>query len=316
VSDSSALSFCWIVLNGWQYQSKPTQSTPGGMVSEDVISGPASIIMIFLPGKVRLISSAEAPISAGVAPRHYGGQVGQAAQHRLESRTLGVRPKRGWTRSLQLDGMFAALLGFALASTFLILAPGPDSLLVMRNTLRSGHRAGLVTAAGTLTGLMIWAIAAALGLSALLQASRVGYEIVRFTGAAYLIWLGISTLGPFRIRHHPPADHESTKPARPATGLRRAYLNGLASNLVNPKIGVFFIAFLPGFIPAGQPTGALSFALGLFFVIETGLWLATVVWMVNHGIGWLRRSGIQRWLERAAGVVLIGFGVRLAVESR
>jgi threonine/homoserine/homoserine lactone efflux protein len=86
--------------------------------------------------------------------------------------------------------------------------------------------------------------------------------------------------------------------------------------LVNPKIGVFFIAFLPGFIPVGQPTGPFSFALGLSFVAETGLWLTTVVWMMNHGVGWLRHSSVQRWIERVTGVVLIGFGVRLATESR
>lgn len=194
----------------------------------------------------------------------------------------------------------------------------PGSLLVMRNTLRSGRRVGLVTAAGTLSGLLTWAFAAALGLSALLQASRVGYDVVRFAGAAYLIWLGANMLGFFGHQHHRhhDASHEPTESVSPGPGARRAYFNGLVSNLVNPKIGVFFIAFLPGFIPTGQSTGPFSFALGLSFVIEAGLWLTTVVWMVSHGVGWLRRSSVQRWIERATGVVLIGFGVRLATESR
>ena len=94
--------------------------------------------------------------------------------------------------------MTTALLGFALASTLVILAPGPDSMLVMRNTMRGGRRSGWVTACGTLSGLTIWALAAALGLSALLRVSHVGYDILRFCGAAYLIWLGVTSLAHFR----------------------------------------------------------------------------------------------------------------------
>ncbi len=94
------------------------------------------------------------------------------------------------------------------------------------------------------------------------------------------------------------------------------YLNGLLSNLFNPKIGVFFVAFLPGFIPARVPATLFTLGLGLWFIAETGAWLAILAWMVARGAGWLRRSAVQRWLERATGVVLIGFGVRLATETR
>ena len=213
--------------------------------------------------------------------------------------------------------MTAALVGFALATTLLILAPGPDSLLVMRNTVRGGRRAGLATAAGTLSGLLVWAIGATLGLSALLQASRLGYDVLRVAGAAYLIWLGVTTLGLFH-RRTPHSHHQAAPaaPTAPVARLGRVYLNGLVSNVFNPKIGVFFIAFLPGFIPAGESTAMFSLTLGLWFVVETGLWLATVVWMVTRGVGWLRRITVQRWLERATGAVLIGFGLRLATEAR
>jgi len=94
------------------------------------------------------------------------------------------------------------------------------------------------------------------------------------------------------------------------------YLNGLLSNLLNPKIGVFFIAFLPGFIPAGAPVPLFPLALGLWFIAETGAWLATLAWMTARGAGWLRRSTGQRWLERITGVALIGFGLRLATLAR
>jgi threonine/homoserine/homoserine lactone efflux protein len=216
--------------------------------------------------------------------------------------------------------MTAALPAFALASTLLILAPGPDSLLVLRNTLRHGRRAGWVTASGTMSGLLAWAVAAAFGLSALLQVSDVGYSAVRLAGACYLLWLGVSSLWPFRGRPATPATAAgpagAAGPAPGKAGWRRAYLNGLLSNLLNPKIGVFFIAFLPGFIPAGAPGPLFPLALGLWFIAETGIWLATLAWMAARGAGWLRRSTVQRWLERITGVALIGFGLRLASQAR
>jgi threonine/homoserine/homoserine lactone efflux protein len=205
-----------------------------------------------------------------------------------------------------------ALLGFAIASTLLILAPGPDSLLVMRNTLRRGRRAGWVTAAGTVSGLLVWAVAAALGLSALLRASQVGYDLLRLAGAAYLLWLGVSGLLSSRRAGGGPAPG----PALSGLRARHAYLAGLLSNLLNPKIGVFFVAFLPGFIPAGVPAAVFSLALGLWFLVETGAWLAALAWMTASGAGWLQRPAARRWLERLTGIALIGIGLGLAADTR
>ena len=235
--------------------------------------------------------------------------------------------------------MTTALLGFALASTLVILAPGPDSMLVMRNTTRGGRRAGWVTACGTLSGLTIWALAAALGLSALLRVSHIGYDILRFCGAAYLIWLGVTSLAHFRRKStaEPVARDGGLAPTVPgltvpgltvpgltvpgrtragASRPRRAYLNGLLSNLFNPKISVFFMAFLPAFIPAGASAAEFSLALGIWFIAATGLWLAVVAWLADRSVRWLRRPAVQRRIERATGIVLIGFGLRLATESR
>ena len=225
--------------------------------------------------------------------------------------------------------MTTALLGFALASTLVILAPGPDSMLVMRNTMRGGRRAGWVTACGTLSGLTMWALAAALGLSALLRVSHVGYDILRFCGAAYLIWLGVTSLVHFRRKNtaEPVAQADGSAPGVPgptvpvrtgpgAARPRRAYLNGLLSNLLNPKVGVFFMAFLPAFVPAGASAVGFSLVLGIWFIAETGLWLAVVAWLADRGVRWLRRPAVQRWMERITGIVLIGFGLRLATESR
>src|SRR5215472_6715829 len=111
--------------------------------------------------------------------------------------------------------MPAALLAFALAATLLIVAPGPDSLLVMRNTLRGGRRAGWITAGGTMSGLLVWAASAALGVTELLRVSRLGFDIVRFAGAGYLIWLGVSTLGLARRRRCERGHPSPGRPARP-----------------------------------------------------------------------------------------------------
>ena len=214
--------------------------------------------------------------------------------------------------------MTTALLGFALAATLVILAPGPDFMLVMRNTVRGGRRAGWVTGCGTLSGLTVWALAAALGLSALLRVSHVAYDVLRFCGAAYLVWLGVTSLISFRRnptdRAGPVADIAALgqAPVRPG----RAYLNGMLSNLLNPKISVFFMAFLPAFVPAGASASQFSLVLGAWFIAETGLWLAVVAWLADRGVRWLRRPTVQRWLERITGIVLIGFGLRLATESR
>jgi len=206
------------------------------------------------------------------------------------------------------------MLGFAVAATLLILAPGPDSMLVMRNCLRGGRRVGWCTAAGTLTGLLLWAVAAVIGVSSLVAASRVGYDVLRLAGAAYLVWLGATSVWP-RHRAGPEGqlgERGSTTGMNPG----RAYVNGLISNLCNPKIGAFFVAFLPGFIPAGVPVRELSILFGAWFAVETAIWLAAVVWLVDRGVGWLSRSGVRRNLERVTGVVLIGLGLRLAAESR
>ena len=205
--------------------------------------------------------------------------------------------------------MAVALLTFLAAAALIIVAPGPDTLLVTRNVFRRGRRGGLVTAAGTVTGLALWSVAAALGLSALLAASEVGYNVARVAGGLYLIWLGVQTL-----RSHGTAPATATEAA--PLPMHRAYLSGVLSNLLNPKIGVFFITFLPGFVPMGAPVGSTAALLGALFVVETALWLLVLVWLVGNGTGRLSRPGVRRWVDRVTGVVLIGFGVRVVADVR
>lgn len=215
--------------------------------------------------------------------------------------------------------MSAAVTSFLVVATLLIIAPGPDSLLVVRNTVRGGRWGGLSTAAGTLTGLSLWAVAAALGLAALVQASEVGYDVLRIAGASYLVWLGVVSLrsrgGSLSEASRAEVD-DRTAGESVASKRGRMYAMGTLSNLLNPKIGVFFVAFLPAFIPAGSSVGATSAVLGAVFVLETGVWLALLSWCVLRGLGWLRRPRVQSIVDRLTGLVLIGFGIRLAATTR
>jgi threonine/homoserine/homoserine lactone efflux protein len=210
-----------------------------------------------------------------------------------------------------------SVISFGLASTLVTLLPGPDFMLVLRNAFRGGRRIGWCTAAGTTTGVALWAVAASLGLSSMLAASRIGYDVLRFVGAAYLIWLGIATL---RSRN-PTAMNELDDEQPPGSHFRsagalRAYLNGVISDLCNPKVGAFFIAFLPSFIPAHASVSEFSLLFGLWNAVEGGAYFALVVWLISRGTPWLHDPRIRRRLERITGIVLIGFGLRLATEAR
>src|SRR5215471_13469413 len=151
----------------------------------------------------------------------------------------------------------SAVVTFVPAAALLVIAPGPDSLLVLRNSARGGRRAGLATAAGTVTGLLVWAAAAALGLAALLRASQIGYLVVRWAGAAYLVFLGSQLI--WRSRRSRGAE-EQPGPVRAAASRRRlaGFLTGAGTNLLNPKVGIFFISFLPVFIPRDAPVAPMA----------------------------------------------------------
>lgn len=212
--------------------------------------------------------------------------------------------------------MLTAVLAFVPASALLVVAPGPDTLLVLRNSARGGRRAGLATAAGTITGLLVWAAAAALGLAALVRASEIGYSLVRWCGAAYLIFLGTQLIWRSRRREQASAP-EPDQVAMPAARRRLAeYLTGIGTNLFNPKVGVFFVSFLPVFIPRGAPVAATSLLLGGVFLAEGLLWLTTIVLLGDRLSVVIAAPRIRRRLERLTGLVMVGFGVRLAIAQR
>lgn len=211
--------------------------------------------------------------------------------------------------------MLHAVWTFVPSAALLVLAPGPDTLLVLRNSARGGRQAGLVTAAGTVTGLLVWAVAAALGLAALVRASEIGYTIVRYCGAAYLIFLGSQLL--WRSGRAHAGEKEASPGAQPAHRQKATdYLTGVGTNLFNPKIGVFFISFLPVFIPRGAPVAPASLLLGGIFLAEGIMWLIAIVLLGGRLSAIVSRPSIRRRTERLTGLVMVGFGVRLATAQR
>lgn len=207
--------------------------------------------------------------------------------------------------------MLTASVTFALAAALIVLLPGPDTLVVLRNLIRGGRRTAALTVVGVLSGLTVWVAAAALGLAALLHASEDAYTALRIVGACYLLWLGVQTL---RTRSNPPPMMVADEPAR-RRWLGSGYSAGLATDLLNPKVGVFFVTFLPGFVPTGEPVGLASLTFGAIFVAETALYFALLLFLAGRISRWMRDPRIRRRLDWATGTVLIGFGIRLAVEQ-
>ena len=205
--------------------------------------------------------------------------------------------------------MVSALLTFALASVLIVLIPGPDTLVVLRSVVLSGRREGVRTSLGVLTGLVVWILAAALGLTALLRASQDGYLILRLIGAAYLLYIGVQALRSRILRQ--PVD--TTAPVRSLVG--RGYRAGLMTDLLNPKVGVFFVTLFPAFIPRHEPVAAMTIGLGLIFLVETVVYFGAILLFVRRLSAWIESERVRRRLNRATGLVLIGFGVRLAIEG-
>jgi threonine/homoserine/homoserine lactone efflux protein len=198
----------------------------------------------------------------------------------------------------------AHLLAFFAVATVVIVTPGQDTALTIRNTLLGGRAAGSRTAAGVAAGQTLWALAASLGLAALLAASEPVFLGLRLAGAAYLVWLGLQALWAAVRR-----ETANAAVARRGSPFRQ----GLLSNLGNAKMAVFFTSLLPQF--GGASFGALL-ALGLLFATMTLVWLTAYAIAVARGGRLLRRAGARRALDALTGTALTAFGLRLALERR
>jgi len=198
-------------------------------------------------------------------------------------------------------------------AALLTLSPGPDMALMLRNVLRGGSRVVVPTAIGTCAGLLVWGAASSLGIAALLAASAELYAVLRLAGAAYLVWLGVTALWAAATGRHADAD-----PSTPAAPLGRlaALRNALLTNLLNPKIGVFYATLLPQFIPPGAPPLATSVLLAGVHAAENLVWLSVYGAVLARFGDVVRRGRVRRAIEGATGTVLVALGVRVALEAR
>lgn len=204
---------------------------------------------------------------------------------------------------------------FVLAGLLLNLTPGVDMALVTTRAAQHGFRAGAAAALGVGAGCMVHAAAAALGLSAVLASSAWAFDALRWAGAAYLVWLGIGLL---RAGH---AANATVVAEAAAPGFARVFGQGFLTNALNPKVAIFFLAFVPQFIAADAPHKALAFlALGVVFNVNGTLVNVTIAALVaglrRHAGAGLAASSAGRWLRRIAGVGFIAFGLKLGLGSR
>src|SRR5919202_172544 len=197
------------------------------------------------------------------------------------------------------------LLEFVIASLVLIALPGPDQALIMRNALVGGRSAGLRTMLGGASGLSLHAGAAALGVSALLATSATAYATLKLVGVAYLLYLGVKML---RSAGQPEQPEHQARGGRP-------FAQGFVSNALNPKVALFFLTFVPQFLPDNGPTLPVSLALSAIFAATYLAWFSGLVALVGLASEALRRPGVKAWTERITGGALFAFGARLATAA-
>jgi threonine/homoserine/homoserine lactone efflux protein len=201
------------------------------------------------------------------------------------------------------------LLAFAGISLLLAVTPGPDMAVVTKNALAHGRRGVFLTTTGIALALAIWITGTAVGLSAIVRASSELLLVLKLIGAAYLAYLGIRTL--IESRRRPDDLLAGTPPAAPAHVIFR---QGFLSALSNPKLGVFFVTFLPQFVMPGQELLPRLLLLGLIFAVIGWVWMNVYGLLVTRIRDFITAPRVRQWMERITGVVLLGFGARLAAE--
>lgn len=206
-----------------------------------------------------------------------------------------------------------SFLAFLAVSALVIITPGPDTAITIRNTLLGGRRGGVYTALGIACGQLIWALATSLGLVALLVASEPVFLALKYFGAAYLVLLGLQALWA-ALRAQPMSVEVVAKGERLVR--LASFRQGLISDLGNPKMAVFFASLLPQFVADGDTSIGALMTLGGIFAAMTFLWLGFYALMLTRLGGWLRRSAIRRSLDAVMGTVLVALGLRIAAEQR
>jgi threonine/homoserine/homoserine lactone efflux protein len=207
-----------------------------------------------------------------------------------------------------MESVFVSLATFTAAATLLTITPGLDTALVLRTAATGNARRAALAGLGIAVGCFCWAMLVALGLGALLAASRLAYTVLRWTGAAYLVWTGYKMLRKPRQSFVAIDGHERRA--------RTAFGTGALTNLLNPKVGVFYVSFLPQFVPHSVSVAPYILLLGAIHALLGLIWFACLIIATRSLAGFLRRPTMVRACDRVTGAVFVGFGINLALESR
>jgi threonine/homoserine/homoserine lactone efflux protein len=204
--------------------------------------------------------------------------------------------------------LYTSLVAFLAAATLLTIAPGLDTALVLRTAAIAGPRRAALAGLGVAVGCFGWAILVALGLGALLAASQIAYTTLRWIGAAYLVWVGYKMLRHPRRSFVPEAGGNE--------GQRVAFTTGLLTNLLNPKVGVFYVSFLPQFVPPGVSVAPYILLLGAIHAVLGLIWFSCLIIATRPLAQVLGRPSVVQTCDRLTGGMFVAFGVGLALQSR
>ncbi|MFI6574473.1 LysE family translocator [Nocardiopsis sp. NPDC050513] len=214
--------------------------------------------------------------------------------------------------------MLTTLIAFTGAAFVIAMVPGPSTAVILRQAVRDGRRSALAAVLGNETGVVFWGVAAALGLTALVTASAVAYEVLRWGGAAVLLWLGAQSLVAAWRGRGGAASEEAKRPAdaRPRRRVWTSYRLGLLTNVANPKAAVFAVSFLPQFVPSDAAVLPWLLGLAVLWALVDLVWFGLLVGVVGLVRDLLARPAVRRGMEAVSGTVLVGLGVRVAAEAR
>lgn len=199
---------------------------------------------------------------------------------------------------------------FLVLSLFVVMSPGIDTALITKRTISGGKNDGYKMAVGLSTGSLVHTFAAAFGISAILMQSAVAFEIVKYVGAIYLIYLGLSSFFTRKEKKIAGEDEESIAKMKES-----AFKQGLISNVLNPKVAMFFLTFLPQFVKTADKATGQLILMGVIYTVLSITWFFVYVFLINYLRKWLLSAKVQKIMDKATGLVLIGFGIKLALDK-
>lgn len=204
---------------------------------------------------------------------------------------------------------YTDILTFIVVASLLVMSPGPNGVLIARTVPTSGQSAGLANVAGFVAAFYLHGAFSILGLSLILTQSATAFSVVKYLGVAYLCWIGVRALVD-ALRQ--PAGMNQSAPAKHIRSLQRAFVEGFLTNVLNPKVSMFYLAAFPQFISVGQTSVAASFFLVSLHALINALWFGAMVVLLKRLSTLTQRVSFQRWIKGITGLVFIGFGAKLA----